>query len=147
MTPASGTPARMRCRRVRANRVIKKQSSMTTITGTIRGHKMVGRFKSIGGTELRAVVDTVTVADWLAISELWLREQVVACAGEVQETATCPVNPFRALTVTTFVNVAVWPAVTVCEPCPAATVKEKSGGPVTMKLKGAEVPAGGESTT
>ena len=63
-----------------------------------------------------------------------MREQVVACAGEVQTTFTCPVNPFNAFTEITFVNVAVWPAFTVCTPCPAATVNEKSGGPVTVKF-------------
>ena len=64
--------------------------------------------------------------------------QEVACAGEVQPTATCPVNPLMALTVTTFVKVADWPAFTVCVLWPAPTVNEKSGGPVRVTLNGLE---------
>ena len=64
----------------------------------------------------------------------------------MQETATCPVNPFRALTLIAFVNVAVWPAVTVCVPCPAATVNEKSGCPVTVKFAVALPPGKGSTT-
>ena len=63
-----------------------------------------------------------------------MTEQVVAWAGSVHEALTDPANPFTAFTESTLVKVAAWPALTVCEPCPVATVKEKSGGPVTMKF-------------
>ena len=42
-------------------------------------------------------------------------------------------------------KVAVWPAVTVCVVVPDE-VMEKSGGPVMVKLTGADVPPGGGST-
>jgi hypothetical protein len=112
---------------------------MAKMIGTKRGHEIIRRFKGSGGAKLRAVVVTMTVADCAAISEFWLSAHVVACAGDVHETFTNPVNPFTALTVIALVNVAVWPAVTVCEPCPAATLNEKSGGPVTVKFTELEV--------
>ncbi len=43
----------------------------------------------------------------------------------------------RAETVMAFVNVAVWPAFTVCVVVPAE-VTEKSGGAVTVSVKVAE---------
>jgi hypothetical protein len=45
-----------------------------------------------------------------------------------------------------FVNVAVVPALTLCVVVPEE-VMEKSGGPITVKSKGAEVPPGAGSTT
>jgi hypothetical protein len=113
MNPARGRAATIRCRRVRASRVSKTQSSITTINGTRRGHEIIRRFSGSGGAKLRAVVVTMTVADCAAISEFWLSAHVVACAGDVHDTFTSPVNPFTALTVITLVNVAVCPAFTV----------------------------------
>src|ERR1700722_18408979 len=114
MTPASGRATTTRCRRVRAIHVSKMQSSASIASGTRRGLEMIRLFNRRGNAILRAVVVTIMLADWPAVSELWLSEQVVAWAGDVQETATCPVNPFTALTVITLEKVAVWPALTVC---------------------------------
>lgn len=113
----------------------------------MRGQERMRRLIAIGGASPRAVVVTTTFADCPAVSVLGITEQVTACAGRVHVALTDPANPLSAFTVITFVNVAVWPALTVCEAWPAATLNEKSGGPVTMKLKGADVPAGGASTT
>jgi hypothetical protein len=55
-------------------------------------------------------------------------------------------KPLRGATVIAFVNIAVCPAFTVCVVVPE-DVTEKSGGPVTVKLNGADVPAGAGSTT
>lgn len=147
MIPARGKLATIRCRRVRASCVSKTHSSISTISGARRGHEIMRRLNGGKGVMLRAIVVTVTLADWPALRTFWLSIHVVAWAGSVHATLTCPVNPFTALTVIALVNVAVFPALTVCEPCPAATVNEKSGGPVTVRLKGAEVPAGAGSTT
>ena len=82
----------------------------------------------------RAVVVTMMLADCPALIVPGLTEQVVACAGDEQVATTCPVNPLRAVTAIALLKVAVCPAMTVCDPCPAATVNEKSGGPVTVKF-------------
>ena len=107
---------------MRATRVSRRQSSIATNTGTSRGHEIMRRFNGVRGVMLRAIVVTMTLADWPAVNELWLSEQVVAWAGDEQETATWPVNPFTALTVITLEKVAVWPALTVCAPATRSSV-------------------------
>ena len=95
----------------------------------------------------RAVVVTVTVALPL-VSTSGLTVQVVAFAvtGREQIKLTCAEKPLRSETEMTLVNVAVWPALTVCVAVPVE-VMEKSGGGVIVKLNGAEVPPGAASTT
>ena len=93
----------------------------------------------------RAVVVTVTVAEPL-VRVAGLTEQLVPRPTMEQVRFTADAKPFCGETVTTLVYVAVWPALIVCEVVPLE-VKVKSGGPVTLKLKGADVPAGSGSTT
>lgn len=107
----------------------------------IRGHE--------GGIRPRAMVVTVTVAVPLPVANVFgFAAQVVAVAadGSEQDKLTWAENPLSADTVMAFVNVAVCPAFTVCVVAPEVAT-EKSGGPVTVKLKGAEVPPGAGSTT
>jgi len=106
-----------------------------------RGHK--------GGTKPRTMVVTITVA--VALPEgidAGLTEHVVAVAaiGREQDKLSWAEKPLWAVTEIAFVKVAVWPAVTVwlVEP---EEVMEKSGGPVTMKLNGADVVAEGTGLT
>jgi hypothetical protein len=69
-----------------------------------------------GGTTPRAMVVTVTEAVPLPVgSEAGLTEQVVAVAlkGRAQAKFTCDEKPFCEAMEIAFVNVAVWPAVTV----------------------------------
>jgi hypothetical protein len=85
-------------------------------------------------------VVTVTVAVPLPVAKvLGLAEQVVlaAAVGREQDKVTLAEKPLRAETVMAFVNVAVWPALTVCVVVPAE-VTEKAGGAVTISVKVAE---------
>ena len=107
----------------------------------IRGHE--------GGTSPRAVVVTMTEAVPLPVGNAaGLTEHVVAVAlkGRAQATLTCAEKPLWAAMEITFVNVAVWPAVMVCVVAPEE-VMVKSGGPVTMKLNGAEEVGDGTGLT
>lgn len=93
------------------------------------------------------VVLTVTVAVPLADANVFgLTLQVVKDAGDAQLNVTCALNPLSAATVMALVNVAVCPALTVTVVVPEV-VREKSGGAVTVKLNGADVPPGAGSTT
>ena len=95
----------------------------------------------------RAVVVTVTLADpGKALMELGLTEQDVALAVREHERLTAEEKPFVEPTETTFVKVAVAPALMVWVVLPE-DVMEKSGGPVTVKANGSEVPPGAGSTT
>jgi hypothetical protein len=92
------------------------------------------------------VVDTVTVAVPLPEANIFgLTLQVVKDAGGAQLKLTCALNPASGETVIAFVKVAVCPALTAT--AVPEEVREKSGGAVTVKLKGAEVPPGAGSTT
>jgi hypothetical protein len=78
------------------------------------------------------------LADCPALIVLGLTVQVVVEAtadGREQVAATLPVNPLTAFTVKALLYVAVCPEFTVCDPCPAATVNEKSGNPTKEKFK------------
>ena len=113
------------------------------------GRKMKRRRGHMGGTKPRAMVVTVTVEVPLPeAKEFGATEQVVAVAlkGRAQDKLTWAEKPFCAAMEIALVNVAVWPAVTVCVVVPEEVI-EKSGGPVTVKLNGAEVPPGAGSTT
>ena len=102
-----------------------------------------------GGTSPRAIVVTMTEEVPLPVgNEGGLTEQVVAVAatGRAQVKLTCAEKLFCGAMVSTFENVAGWPAGTVSVVVPEEVIV-KSGGPVTVKLKGAEVPAGAGSTT
>ena len=66
----------------------------------------------------------------------------VAATGREQDKLTCEAKPFCAAIEIAFVNVAVVPALTDCVVVPVEDM-EKSGGPVSVKLNGAEVPPGG----
>ncbi len=98
------------------------------------------------------MVVTVTVAVPLPLANIFgLTAQVVwvAAIGSEQDRLTCEANPFCDVTEMALVNVAGWPALTVCVVGPEE-VMEKSGGGgggETVKLKGADVPAGGGSMT
>lgn len=93
------------------------------------------------------VVVTVTVAVPLPeVRVLGLTLQVVKDAGVAQIKATWALNPLSGETVMALVNVAVCPALTVTVVVPEV-VREKSGGAVTVKLNGADVPPGAGSTT
>jgi hypothetical protein len=89
-------------------------------------------------------VVTVTVAEPLPEgNETGLTEQVVAFAttGREQDKLTWAEKPLWAATEIAFVNVAVWPAETVWEIAPEE-VMAKSGGGVTVMLKGRDIPPG-----
>jgi hypothetical protein len=93
------------------------------------------------------VVVTVTVAVPVPDGNVFgLTVQVVKDAGGAQLRFTWELKPLRAATVMAFVNMAEVPALTVCVVVPEE-VMEKSGGPVTVKLTGADVPPGGGSST
>jgi hypothetical protein len=109
------------------------------------GRLLNQRNLEVGGRRPRDVVVTVTVAEPF-VSDIGLTEQCVAVATIEQERLTVDANPFCGETVRTFVYVAVAPALTVWEVVPEAAMV-KSGGPVTVKLKGTEVPPGAGSTT
>jgi hypothetical protein len=70
----------------------------------------------------------------------------VALDGVEQLSATAEENPLWPAITIAFVNVAVDPAATVTLVVPVDVI-EKSGGAVTAKLNGADVPAGAGSTT
>jgi hypothetical protein len=93
------------------------------------------------------MVVTVTLTLPLPVArEGGLTVQVVAVAGGGQEKLTGDEKPPIAATEIALGNVAGWPAETVCEVVPVE-VMEKSGGTVTVKLKGLEIPPGGGSNT
>ena len=97
-----------------------------------------------GTTKPRAVVVTDTVAVPLPdANEPGLIEQCVAVAfdGIPQVSATAAEKPFCGVTEIAFVKVPVVPAATVALVTPV-DVMEKSGGPVTVKLKAVDVPPG-----
>ena len=81
-------------------------------------------------------------------NEVGLTEQVVwlAAYGREHDRLTCEAKPLCGVTEIVLVKVAVWPAATVCVVLPEE-VMEKSGGPVTVKLTGTEVPPGVGSIT
>ena len=90
---------------------------------------------------------TVTVAVPLPEgNELGLTLHVVKDAGGAQLNVTWALKPASGETVIALVNVAVCPAPMVTAVVPEE-VREKSGGGVTVKLNGAEVPPGAGSTT
>ena len=92
------------------------------------------------------VVATVTVAVPLPEANVFgLTLHVVKDAGGAQLNVTWALNPASGETVIALVKVAVCPALTVTGF--PEEVREKSGGAVTVKLNGAEVPAGDGSTT
>jgi hypothetical protein len=102
-----------------------------------------------GGARPRAIVVTETVAVPLPeAKELGLIEQCVSVAlnGVEQLNATAEENPLWPAMTIAFVNVAVDPAATVTLVVPIDVI-EKSGGPETVKLTGAEAAAGAGSTT
>jgi len=83
------------------------------------------------------VVVTLTLAIPLPDANMFgLTTQMVAVAatGKEQAKLTCEENPPCEETVIAFVNVAVWPALTVCDVGPEA-VREKSGGRTTVSVK------------
>ena len=95
------------------------------------------------------MVVTLTLAVPLPLArEFGLTVQVVLAAenGKEQDKLTCDTNPFWAVTEIALVKLPVWPALMVCAVVPV-DVMVKSGGGVTVKLKGAEVPPGAGSTT
>jgi len=98
------------------------------------------------------MVVTMTEAVPLPVANVFgFTAQVVAVAatGREQDKLTCALKPLRTPTAMVLVNVAVWPAFTVCVVVPEL-VTEKSGGgggAVTVKFTGAEVPPGAGSTT
>src|SRR5260370_26317507 len=99
------------------------------------------------------MVVTLTVAEPLPEANmLGVTVHVVVAVtanGREQDKLTCAEKPLRAETVMALVNVAVWPAFTVCVVVPVA-VTEKSGGGGgggTGKVTGLEVPGGAGSTT
>jgi len=147
---ASGRAPAKRWRRVRAKRRKKTLNNiMSRSTGKNCGRGKKRRRGHIGGTSPRAMVLTITEAVPLPVGkEAGLTEQVVAVAvaGRVQIKLTCAEKPFCGAMVITFVNVAGWPAGTVSVVVPDE-VMEKSGGPATMKLIGAEVVGEGMGLT
>jgi hypothetical protein len=95
------------------------------------------------------MVVTITLAVPLPLANMFgFTVQVVwdAAIGREHDRVTCEEKPFWAATEIALVNVAVWPALTVCVVAPV-DVTAKSGGGVTVKLAGAEVPPGDGSTT
>ena len=95
------------------------------------------------------MVVTVTVAMPLPEAKVLgvtVQAVAVAASGREQDKLTCDEKPLWAVTEITFVNVAVWPAATVCVVVPDE-VMEKSGGPATMKLTGADAVAEGMGLT
>src|SRR5258708_29542234 len=79
-------------------------------------------------------------------SVLGVTLQVAAFAGSEQLNATLDEKLFKAAIDIAFVKFAVVPAGTVKLVVPLEAT-EKSGGPVTMKLNGADVPPGAGSMT
>jgi hypothetical protein len=83
-------------------------------------------------------VVTVTLALPLARTAGFTAQVVFfAATGREQDRLTCEVKPFWAATVTTFVKVAVWPALMVWVVAPEEEMV-KSGGPVTVKFTALE---------
>lgn len=93
-----------------------------------------------GGARPRAVVVTVTVAEFPGNSDIGLTEQCVAMAGREQDKLTGAEKPPVALTKMTLVKVAVWPALMVAETGPGVEM-EKSVEPVTVKFIAFDLPA------
>ena len=70
----------------------------------------------------------------------------VAATGREQDKLTCDEKPLFAVTEIAFVKLAVCPAGIVCVVIPEDVI-EKSGGSVTVKLTGDDVPPGVGSIT
>lgn len=118
-----------------------------TRSGTNCGGKLKRPSGAKGGMSPPFVVVTVTVAVPLPEANVFgLTLHVVKDAGGPQVKLTWALNPASAETVIALVKVAVWPALTVSVVVPVG-VREKSGGAVTVKLDGADVPPGAGSTT
>src|SRR5260370_42278839 len=101
----------------------------------------------------RAMVVTLTVAEPLPEANmLGVTVHVVvavAAIGREQDRLTCDAKPFCGVTEIALVNVAVWPAFTVCVVVPVA-VTEKSGGGGgggTGKVTGLGIPSRGRGPT
>lgn len=120
---------------------------MSKRTGKAPGREMKRTRGHTGGTRPRAVVVTVTVAVPLPDANTFgLTAQVVAFAvvGREQDKLTCDEKPFCAAIEMAFVNVAVWPALTVCVVVPEEVIVKSGGGGggVTVMLKGRDIPPG-----
>jgi hypothetical protein len=147
-TATTGSETASLCRRVRPIRNATSISSHSTASSTI-GFASGIRYRANGGTSPRTVVFTITDAVPLPDGNEFgftLQEVAVAFVGIVHVNATAAENPFCAATLIAFANVAVVPAGTVTLVVPTEVI-EKSGGPVTVKFIGTEVPPGGGSTT
>ena len=145
-TLANGIASASRCLRVLVNRQIKSSISSANAAST-PGFSRKYTNGATGGSIPRAMVVTCTDAVPAPVGKLFgTTLQVTAFAGSEQLNATLDEKLFSARIDIALVKFAVVPAGTVKLVVPLDAT-EKSGGPVTMKSTGADVPAGTGSTT